>query len=77
MKKLNLEMLRLTSEEVLGRSELAKIKGGYDYECYCGFVGGSGQDDPFSVSKNSLVDALNEAASRCNGQGATCEGFYP
>jgi hypothetical protein len=29
MKKLSLEMLRLTSEEVLGRSQMKKITGGY------------------------------------------------
>lgn len=77
MKKLSLETLRLSSEEVLGRNQLAKIKGGYDYDCYYGFVGGSGQNDPFSVSRGSLVEALNYAASQCNGIGATCEGAYP
>lgn len=29
MKKLSLEMLRLTSEEVLGRSQMKKVTGGY------------------------------------------------
>ncbi|MFC0261890.1 hypothetical protein [Fontibacter flavus] len=29
MKKLNLEMLRLTSDEVLERSQMKKITGGY------------------------------------------------
>ncbi|MCL6258552.1 hypothetical protein M3O96_05600 [Aquiflexum sp. TKW24L] len=29
MKKLSLEMLRLTSDEVLGRSQMKKITGGY------------------------------------------------
>jgi len=29
MKKLSLEMLRLTSDEVLGRSQMKKVTGGY------------------------------------------------
>ncbi|MBW3470370.1 hypothetical protein EGN73_21545 [Arthrospiribacter ruber] len=33
MKKLSLEMLRLTSDEVLGRSQMKKITGGYDAGC--------------------------------------------
>lgn len=36
MKKLSLEMLRLTSDEVLGRSQMKKITGGYggnSYKC--------------------------------------------
>ncbi len=33
MKKLSLEMLRLTSEEVLGRSQMKKITGGYGSDC--------------------------------------------
>jgi len=37
MKKLSLEMLRLTSDEVLDRSQMKKITGGYDFQCHCGF----------------------------------------
>jgi hypothetical protein len=33
MKKLSLEMLRLTSEEVLERSQMKKITGGYGESC--------------------------------------------
>ncbi len=42
MKKLSLEMLRLTSDEVLQRSQMKKITGGYgnhNYKCLC--TGGS------------------------------------
>ncbi|PZX49104.1 hypothetical protein LV84_04292 [Algoriphagus ratkowskyi] len=77
MKKLSLGKLKLRSEEVLQRSHLANIFGGYDYDCYCGFTGGCGENDPFSVSRNSLEEALQYAASQCNGCGATCEGAYP
>ncbi|TVP50464.1 MAG: hypothetical protein EA341_07335 [Mongoliibacter sp.] len=35
MKKLSLEMLRLTSDEVLGRSQMKKITGGNDNVYYC------------------------------------------
>ncbi len=74
MKKLSLGKLKLLSEEVLQRSQLANIYGGYDYECYCGFVGGSGQNDPFTVSSYTLGSALQSAGSQCNGMGATCIG---
>jgi hypothetical protein len=33
MKKLSLEMLRLTSDEVLQRSQMKKITGGYGSSC--------------------------------------------
>lgn len=36
MKKFNLEMLRLTSDEVLGRSQMKKITGGTAWHCQCG-----------------------------------------
>ena len=36
MKKLSLEMLRLTSDEVLGRSQMKKITGGQSWICTCG-----------------------------------------
>lgn len=37
MKKLSLEMLRLTSDEVLHRSQMKKITGGYgSWVCTCG-----------------------------------------
>ncbi len=37
MKKLSLEMLRLTSDEVLGRSQMKKITGGYGSSGTCGW----------------------------------------
>lgn len=35
MKKLSLEMLRLSSEEVLGRSQMKSIMGGQRFRCTC------------------------------------------
>jgi len=35
MKKLSLEMLRLTSDEVLGRSQMKKVTGGYESSNPC------------------------------------------
>lgn len=40
MKKLSLEMLRLTSEEVLQRSQMKKITGGYGGTC--GYITANG-----------------------------------
>ncbi|WP_083836489.1 hypothetical protein [Nitritalea halalkaliphila] len=42
MKKLSLEMLRLTSDEVLGRSQMKKITGGYGTSGTCGWSGMGG-----------------------------------
>ena len=36
MKKLSLEMLKLTSKEVLERSQMQKVLGGQFYNCRCG-----------------------------------------
>jgi natural product precursor len=35
MKKLSLEMLRLTSDEVLGRSQMKSVIGGAMFRCTC------------------------------------------
>lgn len=35
MKKLSLEMLRLSSEEVLGRSQMKSVIGGARFRCTC------------------------------------------
>lgn len=35
MKKLSLEMLRLSSEEVLGRSQMKSVIGGTRFRCTC------------------------------------------
>ena len=35
MKKLSLEMLRLSSEEVLGRSQMKSVLGGARFRCTC------------------------------------------
>ncbi|MFC3416890.1 hypothetical protein [Algoriphagus hitonicola] len=35
MKKLSLEMLRLTSEDVLGSSQMKSIVGGGSFRCVC------------------------------------------
>ncbi|WP_373521951.1 hypothetical protein [Aquiflexum sp.] len=46
MKKLSLEMLRLTSDEVLGRSQMKKITGGSGN---CKWICTCGNDDPITV----------------------------
>ncbi len=64
MKKLSLEMLRLTSDEVLKRSQMKKITGGYTYTCHCG-----GYNNPtsglFYVWAGDNTSALNTAAAQC------------
>ncbi|WP_157243498.1 hypothetical protein [Algoriphagus resistens] len=77
MKKLNLGKLKLHSNDVLENSQLATVyggSGGCTYTCYCGFVGGCGENSPFTVTADSLSDALWGAGLACNGRGATCSG---
>ena len=44
------------------------------FACYCGFV-----DNPasgwFTFAAESINAALNNAGTRCNGAGATCQGM--
>jgi natural product precursor len=42
MKKLNLEMLRLSTNEILERSQMKKITGGYGIYVYCHCTGSPG-----------------------------------
>ncbi|MFC0261896.1 hypothetical protein [Fontibacter flavus] len=77
MKKLRLEMLRLTSDEVLGRNQMKKITGGAgggSWVCYCGHVGGPGQGDQFLVAANDTSEALEVAQVVCVQPDVTCNG---
>ncbi|WP_057938622.1 TIGR04149 family rSAM-modified RiPP [Algoriphagus resistens] len=75
MKKLSLGKLKILSNEVLEKSQLSTVyggSGGCSYSCYCGGVGGCGQDYPFAVTADSLSEAQTSAAGKCHGLGATC-----
>jgi natural product precursor len=65
MKKLSLEMLRLTSADVLERSQMKKITGGYGGPCYitCSHPSGSRQ---YSVPNCSVGCPLNESPQYCS-----------
>lgn len=59
----------------LSNVEMLSVKGGDSFTCYCGFVGGSGEGNTFTVGGDAtLIDALNVSGAVCNGQGATCNG---
>jgi natural product precursor len=76
MKKLSLEMLRLSSDEVLKREQMAKIRGGDYWQCNCGHVGDSGYgSSPMLVMANDTQEALSTANVSCGTQGVTCEGL--
>jgi len=66
MKKLSLEMLRLTSDEVLGRSQMKKIHGGNSYTCSC--RGGS----PFYVWADNQSEAEEIAEIQCSSSDVSC-----
>jgi natural product precursor len=66
MKKLSLEMLRLTSEEVLERNQMAKITGGGYWRCSC-----SSSSPQFTVMANDDIEATQVAAAEC-GYGGYC-----
>ena len=58
MKKLSLEMLRLTSDEVLGRSQMKKITGGYGNNCtVCYRYGGPNQPPNGTYNTAGSCDA--------------------
>ena len=63
MKKLSLEMLRLTSDEVLGRSQMKKITGGYG--------GGSG-DCSWNIC-NAGTTCCEPATNWCDGPSGYCK----
>lgn len=60
--------------EKLSNQEMLSVKGGASFCCYCGFVGGPGEDSPFDVTADNLNDALWGSGHVCQGQGATCSG---
>lgn len=76
MKKLSLGKLKLASEEVLQRNQMAGIYGGMgcSFTCYCGFVGGCWEESTFTVNADNISEALWAAGMACQGQGATCSG---
>ena len=71
MKKLSLEMLRLTSDEVLERSQMKKITGGYTYTCYCGNASNP-TSGGFYVWAGSTSDAMDVAHAQCGRHPVTC-----
>ncbi|WP_291785095.1 hypothetical protein [Cecembia sp.] len=73
MKKLSLEMLRLTSDEVLGRSQMKKITGGYggNYR-YCHCTTGAGSWSGYYSSDQA---AANAVAQYCEGGNGACTPY--
>jgi natural product precursor len=70
MKKLSLEMLRLTSDEVLHRSQMKKITGGYgtvSVYCHCtGSVGAwSGTYSSWDAVRAAVVANCASEAGYC------------
>ncbi len=70
MKKLSLEMLRLTSDEVLEKSQMKKITGGYGSVWYCYCTHSSGNYGHYAALYPSGEAALWDMANRCQGNGA-------
>jgi hypothetical protein len=69
MKKLSLEMLRLTSDEILGRSQMKKITGGQSWICTCG------NNPPITVWDEQLPGMGNGPTEICPavyGTGGSC-----
>lgn len=64
-------MLRLTSDEVLERSQMKKITGGYAYTCYCG-NSSNPTSGGFYVWAGNTTSALNTAAAQCGSIPVTC-----
>jgi hypothetical protein len=69
MKKLSLEMLRLTSDEVLQRSQMKKITGGGKYYCEC--TAGPGK---WEGNYGSDMEAARAIGTWCEGGMGTCSG---
>ncbi|RZS95830.1 hypothetical protein [Cecembia calidifontis] len=70
MKKLSLEMLRLTSDEVLGRSQMKKVTGGgHYYSCHCtGSVGSwTGYYETLAQRNAAVVRNCASEAGYCIG----------
>lgn len=72
MKKLSLEMLRLTSEEVLGRNQMKKITGGLRWTCTCSM--GPGQWSANYATAEAAWLALGEW---CEGGAGGCTPAMP
>jgi natural product precursor len=69
MKKLSLEIL--TSDEVLQRSQMKKITGGYGYTCFCGnFTNPT--SGSFHVWAGNNIDALDTAHAQCGSHSVSC-----
>ena len=76
MKKLSLEMLRLSTDEVLERSQMKKITGGYGgtyhYLCVC-----KGSTGTWYGNYSSPSGALNAISNWCaSGYGTCLYGNY-
>ncbi|KPQ15783.1 MAG: hypothetical protein HLUCCX10_08745 [Algoriphagus marincola HL-49] len=76
MKKLNLEMLRLSTEEVLERSQMKKITGGYGgtYNYYCTCKGSVGTWYGNYSSPNGALDSISNWCA--SGYGTCLYGNY-
>jgi len=76
MKKLSLEMLRLTSDEVLQRSQMKKITGGYGsgghYSCKCK-APAIGQWSHYYSSQSVANGSL---LTNCSNQQGNCSIYY-
>lgn len=65
MKKLSLEMLGLTSDEILERSQMKKITGGARFSCTC--TGSVGSWEGNYSSTQQIIDAIGENCSSGEG----------
>ena len=65
MKKLSLEMLRLTSSEVLHRNQMKKITGGYG-------TGGGGCSNNACGGKD-MITCCDPHTHQCSGPTGTCQ----
>lgn len=63
MKKLSLEMLNLSKNEILTRKQLSKVRGGNYYTCQCGNASNGAQ---FFVMAEDTEQALDIAFYQCN-----------
>jgi hypothetical protein len=75
MKKLSLEMLRLSTNEILERSQMKKITGGYgnhNYSCTC--TGSVGQWTGYYSSPQGALNAISYWCA--SGYGSCTYGNY-
>ncbi|MHA7131779.1 hypothetical protein [Algoriphagus namhaensis] len=64
MKKLSLEMLRLSTNEILERSQMKKITGGYGSSGTCGFITADGSSF-CGVSKSVAISNAGQGGNWC------------